>query len=225
MTKKEKLYYYRKYFGKFYEQYPGLLSLIEKSIHEDFYRTDAVRQVAYATHMLPEEYNFYKGFLEIIKKYHSLDQNICEIGAGFYPVLSRMILKEQELLQKGSITAIDPDLIVPNHSKIKIKKDIIESNTNMEEYDLLLAYMPCEATIPMIDVAKCHHLPYVLALCGCIHDASYIPYYPDAPQVKRYQASIIDYAKKNLEENMELKIETLSEQYEVDYPILTKTRK
>lgn len=225
MAKEEKLNHYKKYFGKFYEQCPGLWDFIEESIQDGFYEADVARQVAYAIHTLPEKYNVYKGFLEIVKKYHSLAQNICEIGTGFYPALSRDILKEQQQLHKGSITAIDPELIVPNHSKIKKKKDVIENNTSMQGYDLLLAYMPCEATIPMITIASQHHLPYVLGMCGCIHDGSFKPFYPAEPQVRRYQKSIINYAKNNLEENMELKIETLPEQYKVDFPILVKKRK
>ena len=224
MTKEKKLQQYHKCFGEFYAQYPELWDIIQTNIQEDNYFVDAVRQVAYATKILPEKYNVYKGFLEIVKKYYSLAQNICEIGAGFYPVLSRDILKEQQRLEKGTITAIDPDIILPKHSKIKIKKESITSDTDLHKYDLLLAYMACDATIPIINIANHYHKPYVIGLCGCLHE-SYNPFLPISYQVRRQHEFIICYAQNHLESNMELAIETLPEQYEIDFPILVKKRK
>ncbi len=224
MTKEQKLLQYKKIFSEAYESYPEIWDIIQEGFQESDYRMDAVRQIAYAIQMLPEKYNFYKGFLEIVKRYHAIDQNICEIGAGFYPALSRDILKEQQRLQKGTITAIDPDIILPKHSKIKTRRESITSQTNLQEYDLLLAYMACDATIPIIDIANSYHKPYVIGLCGCLHE-SYNPFLPISYQIRKQHESIIWYARNNLEPNMELIIETLPKQYEIDFPVLVKKRK
>lgn len=210
-------------YGKYYTS--GELSYIKhhilRSIRQ-YPQCDIINQIIELLGLVSDEKNVHRGFLDLVKKYHSLDQDILEVGSGYYPILSTYISEEQNKLGKGTITAMDPSSIKEDIPGIKVLKKSFSLQTDINPYKLILAYMPCEATIPLVKKANTSHKPFSIALCGCVHDFRSCF---SEPTSEMYQDYVIDIANSTLEEDAEIVIDRLPERYIIDLPILTKRYK
>lgn len=128
------------------------------------------RQVLDATGLYNKDKNPYLNYLQIFEKYFSYDQNIIDIGAGFYPA-SSMHLKEKQT--KGTLTVYEPKLLTLERQDIIFKKEHFTIHTNIKEADLLFGIMPCESTETIIKKANQEHKNLFIGLCGCNHSENY----------------------------------------------------
>jgi len=94
-------------------------------------------------------------------KFDIKGQNILEIGSGPFPRLSEIISQKQH--GSGTITAYDPNLVSEHIKGIKLVKQKFTDTTLLDNYDLVVAMIPCKAT-PIILRSK----RFIFSLCGCI---------------------------------------------------------
>ena len=60
--------------------------------------------------------------MNFINEKYGLNQDILEVGSGFFPTLAEKIDTYQQSTNKGSITAIDPLLIPTSLGNVKLCK-------------------------------------------------------------------------------------------------------
>lgn len=156
---------------------------------------DLMTQVYAELNLLSPNKNRYLRYLRSLKSYFSLEQDILEVGGGFFPSFAKYIAKEQSDLQRGSITVYDPRLVTKRCNKIRLKKEKLTLETKTEPYDLLLGIMPCDATLLLIEKASQDNKQFFLALCGCTHFNSAQFMLPSYENWKKY---LFNYAEKSL---------------------------
>lgn len=163
-----------KFINKYEKEYPkSTFNYIQKILDSEIKnkaRYDFMNQIYSALNMLPKKYNLYIDFIKIIKKRHSLNQNILEIGCGRYPALSCEIAKIQRKKKAGTITACDPLLMIDNIQNIKLIKDEFKDDTEIQNYDLIIASYPCESTELIVKKACKAEKAFSILLCDCEHD-------------------------------------------------------
>lgn len=183
-------------------------------------RMDIVRQVLAALGILSDEMNIYKAYLLYLEKIFSLKRDIVEVGSGFYPILSSYIDKKQNILEAGTITSYDPRLIISNLGNVCLIKDPISEENFLKQFDLAIAFAPCEATEILIRNANRDKIEFSIALCGCTH-------FPDnmlgiAVSRKLWENYIYDIAKRTKSDDGELMIDYFDSKYDYPYPVITK---
>ncbi len=126
--------------------------------------TDIMRQIYDEVGLLRPEQDIYAGFLEIIEDNFDLDCNIIEVGGGLIPSLAKRIALKQS---KGTITVYDPRLIntKSGQSNLILNKEYFTKHTPLTGTDLLIGFMPCEATPIILDSACKNKVPFAVALC------------------------------------------------------------
>lgn len=124
--------------------------------------------------IIPAKNNIYNFFVDFISEISGLDKNIVEIGGGVIPCLSKKIALRQK---KGHITVYDPRIMQKNFAipNLTLKKEKFTQNTPVDNIDLLIGFMPCEATQTIIDKACNANIDFIIALCDDIgyNDTSY----------------------------------------------------
>lgn len=177
---------------------------------------DIINQIYSYLGELPDNKNIYIKILQMIEYYFTLNKDILEIGCGFFPELTRRIDLKQQELGVGSIKAFDENLVTTELGNIRLYKENYTSQNI--PYNLLLGFMPCEATELIIDKSAKDHKEYFLGMCGCAH--IYFPF-PVGDASKIYRDYIINKAESSLDSNATLDIEYI-EGYNYPYPILIK---
>ncbi len=181
---------------------------------------DLFNQIFYATGILEHKFNLYDLHLKEIQKDYDINCNILEVGGGYYPAFSRTV----ELVQtKGRITTYDPELIVSKLGKIELVKKRFCMQTNIDDYDLICAIMPCEATELVIKQANKNNKDLYLALCGDTHfknsphGYSYLSY-------NYWVEHLIELSEKTLPSDRNMEVFTIDNDIYPEYPII-KTKK
>ena len=101
-----------------------------------------------------------------LKNDFDLNCNVLEVGSGFFSIMAHYVDNYQ---QKGSITAIDPNIIDKNVGNIIIKKEKFDALKYNGNYDFIFGISPCSATNEIILSANIHKKPFMIALCGCVN--------------------------------------------------------
>lgn len=174
--------------------------------------TDILRQIYNEVGVVKDKYNIYLAFIDILEKHFNIDSNILEVGGGVIPSLSKLISLRQEA---GTICVYDPRLTRINNSNLVLKKEKFSKNTDVSDYELLIGFMPCEATEVMIDSAIDNNKDFLIALCDGVHSA-----FDDYNNYIVWHKSIITSTKMKLNKlNKDIGVTNLLK-YNDPYPVI-----
>lgn len=127
---------------------------------------DIMNQV-YETIGLFDNYpNLYKANLKYLMDCYDINTDILEVGGGYVPAFAKKLSDNQ---QSGSVSVIDPLLIVNQFGNLRLYRENFTEETDVSKFKLLVGIQPCEATIPMIKSANKNNLDMYMMLCGCTH--------------------------------------------------------
>lgn len=176
------------------------------------------RQVLDATGLYNEDKNPYLNYLQIFEKYFSYDQNIIDIGAGFYPASSIHIKEKQT---KGTLTVYEPRLLTLERQDIIFKKEHFTLHTNIKEADLLFGIMPCESTETIIEKANQEHKNLFIGLCGCNHSEK--PFFDIFFDTTAYwQQEMYELLKSTNNDDCQIEIVDKNMDKNINHPVLIK---
>ena len=158
---------------EFFNEYPDIFTEWEKRIIINYSKKfskyilvpDNVREVYDELSLIPRENNIYLGFIDLVEEIHSLDnKNIVEIGGGVLPRLGKRISSSKNI---KSIVVYDPRLSKYENDteKLKLVRKRFERDTSLDDADLVLGLMPCEAANIIVDSVVKNNKDFVLALC------------------------------------------------------------
>lgn len=183
---------------------------------------DLVREVYDKLDLLEDDKNIYCAFLNLLdREFDIKDKEIIEVGGGIFPQLAKKISKIQT---KGQIKVYDPRLsqYEDNTSKMTLVREKFTSNTKVEDVDLLVGFMPCEATYTIVDSAARNDIDFMIALCeGGPHGDIYDYYESD----EEWLHSIVSFAESLVEDNKMGTLEkTYLKEFHNPYPIIYNKR-
>lgn len=135
----------------------------DKSLHSK-YNMDILRQVYAELGFLSDDENIYKGFIKILEDNFDINRDIIEVGGGRFPSLAKMIALKQK---SGTITVYDPRLVLTDSPlpNMKLKKENFTKRTPVRKDQMVIAFMPCEATEHAIIAAGENNADFLIALC------------------------------------------------------------
>ena len=106
-------------------------------------------------------YEFYK----VIKNNFNLNNiKILDVACGIIPILSS-IIKENE---KSTITAINNKMLFKNYKGIITKEFDLTKDYDVNNYDLIIGFRPCEVTEKIIQEAMQNKKDFCLYMCPCV---------------------------------------------------------
>ena len=169
-----------------------------------------------------KEESSYEAFMYLLDKEFGIDKNIIEVGGGAVPTLGRKISLRQN---KGSITIYDPRLTNYHkaNDKFILKKELFHRNTDVTNADILIGFMPCEATQSIIENATDNNKDFMIAMCEGGPHGDEFDYYES---IDEWLGSMLYLAERRIEEKEMDKLEVLSfEKYGHEYPLIYNKRK
>ena len=183
---------------------------------------DLFREVYDKLDLLEDDKNIYCAFLNLLdREFDIKDKEIIEVGGGIFPQLAKRISRIQT---KGQIKVYDPRLsqYEDNTSKMTLVREKFTCNTKVEDVDLLIGFMPCEATYNIIDSATKNDIDFMIALCeGGPHGDIYDYFESD----DEWLHSIISFAEGLVEDNKMGTLEkTYLKEFHNPYPIIYNKR-
>lgn len=157
--------------------------------------------------ILKDDENIYLGFIDLLREnFNYQERNIVEVGGGIIPGLARRISSNQTT---GKIKVYDPRLSKYEHNteKLTLVREKFYSDTPIGNADLLIGFMPCEATYNIIESATRNNVDFMIALCeGGPHGDIY-DYFEDE---KEWLDTIVYMAERGIEDS---KMGTLEKRY------------
>lgn len=192
--------------------------------YHDFEHIDILSQIYSHISVLSDDRDVYKKFMNFINEKYGLNQDILEVGSGFFPILAEKIDTYQQSINKGSITAIDPLLIPTSLGNVKLYKSSFSSNMSLKNYTLVTSMYPCESTVRIIESANAQDKDFSLLTCGCTHFPDYELYYGGYSTVEDWQNYLYRLAKKTSKSDRTIDIDYLSDK-EVTTPIISSRKK
>lgn len=204
------------------EEIKQILSWYSSGMITDF-SPELVRQLYAELDLMEPEHNLYLGFLNLIEQVHGINKRILEVGGGRIPSLGKYIAMRQ---QTGTITVYDPRLIIPSripYPNLILRKQRFDCSVSLENTDLIIGYMPEEATSDMIQRACETKTDFVIALSDMLSEKD--EYELDEIWTD-WQCNIIYDAAASVEKAGlgTLKTATL-DKYDNPYPIIYNHRK
>ena len=118
--------------------------------------------------LMKDEYNLYKGFIELIKHNHPdlSNMTILDVGGGIVPSLGRRLAEEAK-----HVITIDRYMTTKNNpNNLEAISCEIENVNQLPKADMVIGFMPCEATKFIVEHAGKNNIDFLVELCGCIHD-------------------------------------------------------
>lgn len=162
--------------------------------------------------------------MNFINEKYGLNQDILEVGSGFFPTLAEKIDTYQQSTNKGSITAIDPLLIPTSLGNVKLYKSSFSSNMSLKNYTLVTSMYPCESTVRIIESANAQDKDFSLLTCGCTHFSVYELYYGGYSTVEDWQNYLYRLVKETSKSDRIIDIDYLNDK-EVTTPIISSRKK
>lgn len=211
-------------------KYPELFTEAERSYlinncaasYKNKLMPDLFREVYDKLDLLKDDENIYLGFIDLLdNKFDIKNKDIIEVGGGIFPQLAKKISNIQE---KGQIKVYDPRLSFyeDNTSKLTLVREKFSNKTKVDDVDLLIGFMPCEATYTIVDSAARNDIDFMIALCeGGPHGDIYDYYESD----EEWLHSIISFANSLVEDNNMGTLEkTYLKKYHNPYPVIYNKR-
>ncbi len=178
---------------------------------------DIIAQIRSKLDLFRPEKDPFQGFINYLRSKGLLKGKILEIGSGYYPILAERMADEQGI----EVTGIDPKLVETEIPKLKLIKGSFPEDVRIKDFDVVVAMMPCEITIPVINAAIEERKPFSIMLCQC---APSIELKYAAPySIDFWVDKVILEAYKNLEPNANISIDRLPHIYGRSNEIITKT--
>lgn len=175
-----------------------------------------LRQIYDELGIIPDNENTYYGFVKLLEEKMDINRNVIEVASGIIPNVARSVASRQK---SGSITSYDPRLTVqtallPN---MTIKRENFTSKTKVKPNSLLLGFMPCEATIDIIESAAINNADFMIGLCeGGSRKKFYWLEYED-----EWLGFVNSYANNKFRKREDVTIETASlSDYGDPYPVI-----
>ncbi|MBQ9019462.1 MAG: hypothetical protein IJ097_04060 [Bacilli bacterium] len=199
----------------------AILSYLTNSDYEVF-MPDIMRELCDELKIIPDNKSLYKAFMMLVDSVFDIkNKRIIEVGGGIIPTLGKRISNYQD---SGNIKVYDPRLSIYEKSteKIVLFREKFTINTDVEDADLLIGLMPCEAANVIVKSAVNNRKDFMLALCeGGSHGDDFDGYADE----EKWRATLISYAQEKIEENGlgKIKIKYLKE-YGDPYPIIYNER-
>ena len=166
----------------------------------DGYASCYVRQFYDENNLMKKEFNYYALFEDLVKRnYPDLkDRTVLDLGGGIVPVLGRRIAKEAK-----HVIVVDENLApIDNPSNLETIQCHVEDVRKLPKADLIVGFMPCEATRLIAEYAAYYKSDFILELCGCIHDDnSYYSEYFDSMRGVYYE-SYVNKVKSTAEQKI-----------------------
>lgn len=192
--------------------------------YHDFEHIDILSQIYSHISALSDDRDVYKKFMNFINEKYGLNQDILEVGSGFFPTLAEKIDTYQQSTNKGSITAIDPLLIPTSLGNVKLCKSSFCGDMSLKNYTLVTSMYPCESTVRIIESANAQDKDFSLLTCGCTHFPDYELYYGGYSTVEDWQNYLYRLAKKTSKSDRIIDIDYLNDK-EVTTPIISSRKK
>ena len=226
----------QKKFARFKDKYANQYSLeaweyIENHFFEDIHSNevpDILMQVYEELGIFPSGGMFYHKHLKLLKQLFPIDGNIVEIGSGRIPAFANLLAKEQMQIGKGTITLYEPLLVEleAKYPNMTLHKEYFNENTDINNSDLVVGIMPCEATESILANAIKSKKDFYVAMCGCVHSplqSMYMFGYGTSPEI--YQQQVIEKAQTLIKEYAPYHMEvTKLKNTPLNYPILYSRR-
>ena len=184
---------------------------------------DLVREIYDRLGLLDDKDNMYLGFIDLLdSEFPYKERNIIEVGGGIFPSLAKRI---SSLQTTGKIKVYDPRLAKNEHNghKLTLMREKFYSNTKIEDANLLIGFMPCEATYNIIASATRNNTDFMIALCeGGPHGDIFDYFESDQDWLN----SMIYMAECGVEDNNMGTLEkTYLKSYHNPYPVIYNKRK
>ena len=128
------------------------------------FQVDILRQMYSELGFTDEENDIYHAFIKILEENFDIDTDIIEVGGGKIPSLAKRIALKQK---QGTITVYDPNLISTEspYPNMVLRKQPFTLKTPVEKDQLIIGFMPCEATERIIYNARQNGAHFLIALC------------------------------------------------------------
>lgn len=184
---------------------------------------DLVREVYDELKLLDDDNNIYLGFMDLLdREFQYKERNIIEVGGGIIPSLAKRIAKEQTT---GKIKVYDPRLSKYENDKEKLTlvREKFYSETPLQSANLLIGFMPCEATYSIIDSASRNNVDFMIALCEGGPHGDVFDYFEDEVE---WLNTMLYMAERGVEDhNMGTLEKTYLKKYHNPYPVVYNKRK
>ena len=181
---------------------------------------DTMRQIYDELGLIDDDKNAYKAFVDLLKDNFDIDRNIIEVGGGVIPSVAKRISSMQDT---GSVIVYDPELSKSQKQKdnLILKKQRFELNTDVSGADMIIGFMPCDATELLIRKATDNKLDFLVALCeGGRYE------FDDFFDTEAWTDSILCFAKNRIKENgLGELVKTDLKAYGDPYPVIYNKRK
>lgn len=199
-----------------------LLNYAKRGHREGTMIPDLVREVYDELDILNDNENIYLGFMDLLsKKFNYQDRNIIEVGGGIFPRLAKRISNEQVT---GKITVYDPRLNNKevSNDRLKLVRKKFYAHEDVKDTNLLIGFMPCEATYNIIDAAARNNIDFIIALCeGGPHGDIYDYFESD----RDWLGTMLYMAERAVEDNnMGTMEKTYLKEYHNPYPVIYNKR-
>lgn len=159
---------YLKEYGEFYSE--SELEFMKDNFLEidDISMTpDILLQIYAKFGILSKRENFYLGFAKMIGEMYGWDRDILEIAGGYYPIFSKYVSDYQSKKKKGTITVIDPKLVITELENVRLCRGEFHRDLDVSDFNLLVGISPCETTLDIVQSALINKKEFFIALCGC----------------------------------------------------------
>lgn len=186
------------------------------------FQVDILRQMYSELGFMDDKEDIYHAFIKILEENFDIDTDIIEVGGGRIPSLAKRIALKQK---KGTITVYDPNLISTDspYPNMVLRQQPFTLQTPVKEDQLIIGFMPCEATEKIIYNAKKNNAHFLIALCeGGPHGDEFDYFESEDEWLSSMLYSARDTADKT--KHGPLQITDLKE-YDDPYPVIyTKKR-
>ena len=163
------------------------------------------------------EQSGYNAFIDLIDNEFGLEKNIVEVGSGVIPTLAHKISLKQK---SGTITLYDPRLsdYYGETDRFVLKREEFNHKTNIKNADIIIGFMPCEATRTIIETATENNKDFAIVMCeGGPHGDEY-DYFESSDE---WVDSMLYLAYRGIEDNNMGELKKLSfKKYQSPYPLI-----
>lgn len=132
-----------------------------------------IRQLLAKMNILTANENEYYKMFEYLKNQFDLGCDILELGGGHYPILSEYIDSYQRNVGRGTITVMDPNLVVSKLGNIKLEKKHFNASTDITPYKLVIAVSPDDMFKTIVSKCAQDNIEYFIAICSCVATSYY----------------------------------------------------
>ena len=222
---------YHRMLGRYLKAYGEEYSEREREYIKENFLSDAsinpdiMLQIYAKFGMLSQEENFYLGFARLIGQRYGWDATVLEVGGGYFPMFSKYLSDlQKEHNSKGTVTVYDPLLVTSKLGRVTLRKEELTKDISVKEFDLLVGIMPCDATKIILETAIKENKEFFIALCGCMPNDVYTPYYLRQVYYDHWVDGLYELALEQESQGFDVLFEE-GQTHNYMYPIISSIRK